>query len=1756
MANLSIIGSPSTTNNNLIVNYSTDISDITNIEISNNGSNYISATIFSNSSATFDISSWKNGTYNSCTLRVTYGKNGEEIQLLINNIGNITQTVGNSFYIQYSTNKAVIKHEVSWDGGSTFYDKTSDVTSSGNNYSFKHDDKSSVGTYRMAIRVTTSSGETVTSNVFTLTITSGMSVDTYYPVNYHLHNATSSNSTTSIKKGSSYSTTVAPESGYRITKVYCVMNGDDISDSTVNGNNVYIDNVIGEVHISVYTEAISGGDTDTYYAVKYRLNNANSSNSVTSIKKGSSYSTTISPENGYTVTEIYCVMNGINVSDSVISGNNINIPSVTGEIVISVFTKAISETLTISNIANITQTAKTEFYIEYSTNKAVIKHEVSWDGGSTFYDKTEDVTSSGTSYKFKHDNSGSVGTYKMAIRVTTSSGETKTSNVFTVTLTEAITYEMSLKTDDLSTFNDTNNDGLGEFQGWGTSLCWWANRLGYNKNLISQAVDKFYSGNGLNLNIGRYNIGGGDCVRDSFHTPYYIDSTNKKQVYDLTTSGLKPEYHGSNMKVKSINDFANVTYQTTDEDFNITKGNKIGEFKTITYVSQLDNETEIASVLKFNNINVTNSGRYKIKLLFVLSSTNTRDVSIRVNKILRYTVSADTINNNIIATSNDLKIYLVTIDGVYLSQGINSIEVGGNSSYCLDFIKMVITRHHNDNQYKSSSNCIINKNSYVYDLFGYHYPTYGGTNQENQIINMDTTYKTDDLVFNIESGKKVEELQSLGYIPKLDTTDTAGSNVTYNVYIEEASNYTIQFLLYLSGENDRGIAIKVNGTAYTIDSSTINENVVAENTTGKLYIARFYEINLVKGNNTIIVGGNTGWCLDLVKMIIMKTSAYLSLPSNNDLIHDSHIKRSDSAIPGYCTDVTKIDTSAHNIDWYNKYYERVDEECGYAWNYDWDADIHQMNMIKAIAKAKGSEFIAEAFSNSPPYFMTNSSCSSGATDSSQNNLKENSYNAFAKYMADVIAHINKDNSYGFEFTSATGMNEPYTNYWGANSNKQEGCHIDQGYAQSRVIKALNWNIKDKGVNNCIVSGTDETSIDIAIDSYNALDNDAKETISRIDTHTYSGSKRYELRGLAEKENKNLWMSEVDGDFTAGDNAGHMSSALGLAKHILLDLNWLKPSAWILWDIVDMHCDTGNSHDGNDFGWLNQDGGYWGLTGCNHDDEYIWLLKKYYAFGQFTRYIQPGHTIIPMSDDNAVASYDSVNHKLVIVVINTWATDRKCKFTLTNINTDNINNIQAIRTSGSLTDGENWTDVTSLCEININKENKTFSSILKANSITTFIANNISYKTEGVKITIKNIDNMSVTKGEQFDIVYRTNIAVTKHEISWDGGNTYYDKTSEITNNGTTYTYKHDADIEHDSLFITIKVTDANNNSATTSFTVTQTIVTDPYREGRTLIWEDDFIGSSLSKNWDYENNYHRPNEVQNYVAGTNNVWVENSNLVIKAKRENSNGQSWTSGCIHTNDKQEFMYGRIEAKIKIPQTYGSFPAFWTLGGNYDEGYGINWPYCGEIDIMEHKSGASNITAGALYHTELLWDRWDVVSNLGRVDSGNIGSYDDYHIYSLEWTYNKIDYYVDDVLIGHSDISDDSKWFMFHQPHYILLNLAIGASGGTPPTDINEYTMYVDWVRVYAPEQAPVHGDTANWIWFEDTSARTMSKWSKIGLVPKFNESWTNKVIWWNSSDTNIATVRGGRVDSKGTAGSCVITATTLEGNSASITVNVE
>lgn len=328
---------------------------------------------------------------------------------------------------------------------------------------------------------------------------------------------------------------------------------------------------------------------------------------------------------------------------------------------------------------------------------------------------------------------------------------------------------------------------------------------------------------------------------------------------------------------------------------------------------------------------------------------------------------------------------------------------------------------------------------------------------------------------------------------------------------------------------------------------------------------------------------------------------------------------------------------------------------------------------------------------------------------------------------------------------------------------------------------------------------------------------------------------------------------------------------------------------------------------------------------------------------------------------------------------------------------------------------------------------------------------------------------------------------------------------------------------------------------------------DAYREGRTLIWEDDFNGDSLDTSvWNYELGNIRNGELQVYTNNSKNVYVENSNLVLKAIKEDCEAYdkrtqqtktfNWTSGSIQTNNTKEFKYGRFEAKIKLTNVMGSFPAFWTLGAGYDYQYtndanmgnkGVLWPYCGEIDIMEHKGLANSITCGSLYSTS---ESISTATDLGRLSSGNL-DFSKYHIYALEWTKDKIDIYVDDVLVSSSDISGSEFDMPFKQPHFILLNHAIGASGGTPSDSLTECYFYVDWVRVYAPV-------------YENISSITLSKsdvtLSKIGdtsvLTAEFDpDAACDKTLIWESSNQDIAKVYGGKIHAISN-GTCNITAT--------------
>ncbi len=270
--------------------------------------------------------------------------------------------------------------------------------------------------------------------------------------------------------------------------------------------------------------------------------------------------------------------------------------------------------------------------------------------------------------------------------------------------------------------------------------------------------------------------------------------------------------------------------------------------------------------------------------------------------------------------------------------------------------------------------------------------------------------------------------------------------------------------------------------------------------------------------------------------------ARYNLGGGDDPTHN-HITRSDSAVPGYW------DT-----------FEYTNDGADVNITYDWTNDENQRNITLAAMEANPNLYI-EGFSNSAPYFMTNSGCTSGAVDANTNNLKDSMYDDFAEFIAECTYNLKEE--YGIEFKSYSPMNEPDTNYWGANSYKQEGCHFDPGASQSNMIIETRKALDNKGLTNVLVAGMDETDINKTVNNYASLTAEAKTALGRIDTHTYSGSNRAGAKQTAVNAGKDLWMSEVDGSW----------NGFGLADRIILDMNGMQPSAWAFWNIIDFHKDS-------------------------------------------------------------------------------------------------------------------------------------------------------------------------------------------------------------------------------------------------------------------------------------------------------------------------------------------------------------------------------------------------------------------------------------------------------------------------------------------------------------------------------------------------------------------------------------------------------
>ena len=225
-----------------------------------------------------------------------------------------------------------------------------------------------------------------------------------------------------------------------------------------------------------------------------------------------------------------------------------------------------------------------------------------------------------------------------------------------------------------------------------------------------------------------------------------------------------------------------------------------------------------------------------------------------------------------------------------------------------------------------------------------------------------------------------------------------------------------------------------------------------------------------------------------------------------------------------------------------------------------------------------------------------------------------------------------------------------------------------------------------------------------------------------------------------------------------------------------------------------------------------------------------------------------------------------------------------------------------------------------------------------------------------------------------------------------------------------------------------------------------------------LVWADEFNGNAVdTNNWVYDMGTGGDgwgNHEQEYYQPAN-ATVADGNLIITGKKENVEKNHYTSTRLKTKGRHEFLYGKIEARIKIPVGQGIWPAFWMLGANIDT---VPWPACGEVDIMEH------INSDSLLFGTLHWDSG------GHVMKGDTLSYNpsSFHVYGVEWDSAAIKWYVDGKKFHEVNIKDSiNSTEEFHRPQFILLNLALG--GDWPGQKIDDSKipamMYVDYVRVY-------------------------------------------------------------------------------------------
>ncbi len=259
----------------------------------------------------------------------------------------------------------------------------------------------------------------------------------------------------------------------------------------------------------------------------------------------------------------------------------------------------------------------------------------------------------------------------------------------------------------------------------------------------------------------------------------------------------------------------------------------------------------------------------------------------------------------------------------------------------------------------------------------------------------------------------------------------------------------------------------------------------------------------------------------------------------------------------------------------------------------------------------------------------------------------------------------------------------------------------------------------------------------------------------------------------------------------------------------------------------------------------------------------------------------------------------------------------------------------------------------------------------------------------------------------------------------------------------------------------------------------------PAPTGRwSLVWQDefDYEGPPDPSKWNIEEWPARKvnDEDQAYTSRPRNVRVEDGHLVIEAHREDYDNAEYTSARIQSQGKGDFLYGRIEARARLPRGMGTWPAIWMLPSDPftyattcsdDPDWQGSadcdaWPNSGEIDILEHVGYEMGHVHGTVHTKAYYWAVWE--QRKGRILVDDVD--DAFHDYVLEWSPERIDIFVDDSLYF-TYVNEGTGWkeWPFDKPFHVIINVAVGGmwgrAGGPIDDSVFPQRMLVDYVRVY-------------------------------------------------------------------------------------------